>query len=936
MRNLILKGVRQNNLKEVNLELPLGRAVIITGPSGSGKSSLAFETIYAEGQRRYMQSLSTYARQFLEKFRAPDVDKIENIPPTIALEQLNPVRNSRATVGTTTELYDYLRLLYEKVGREFCEYCDVPMERPTYEETYQKLTSVFGGQTIVLAFSRQLPKQGENFDEYLKDLLRSGYSRLLWNGETLSVEDALDPAKAKKLSGKKVAVAVDRIKLPESITEEDSVQTRLVESLRNALDLGAGIAEMYVEKEKKYLLVQDFTRDSRCPKCKRTSPPRSAISFSFNNPLGACPTCNGFGNTLEVDENLAIPNPTLSIAQGAVDPFMKPSLNSWQKKLIAFCKENKIDIAVPYRDLPENHRKIVFEGNAKFKGVKGVFKLLEKERYKMRIRVFLSRYQSPFLCGTCKGARLNSGPLRVKIDGQNISELCDLNFEHLEKFFLKLQLTEREKKIASDILRQISRRLDYLNSVGLGYLTLSRLTRSLSGGEYQRILLATQLSQGLTDTMYVLDEPSIGLHPKDTQQLIKVLTRLRDLGNSLMIVEHDPEMIEWGEYIVDLGPGAGHRGGEIIFSGSRERFLLSDTSTSQAIRNWKKSCREALLKTPLPPAPTWIEISGASGNNLKEIDVQIPLQRLVVITGVSGSGKSTLIVDTLYQAMAKLFHAQSDRIAKFESMRGFENLGGVELVDQSAIGKSSRSNPVTFIKAYDEIRALFSSTREAALKRFTPGHFSFNIPGGRCETCEGEGRVRVDMVFMEDVWVACQTCDEKRFKPQVLAIRYKNKNIDDVLRMTIDEAYDFFKSTPSLRAKLAILQEVGLGYLRLGQPGYSLSGGEAQRLKIARELAGSSSRKPRTLFIFDEPTTGLHFGEITRLISVLKRLIHSGHSVVVIEHNVQMICASDYVIDLGPDGGDKGGTVVAIGTPKELAQKKLPHTGRYLAEILEQ
>jgi excinuclease ABC subunit A len=930
MRDLILKGVRQNNLKDIDLNLPLGKSIVVTGPSGSGKSSLAFETIYAEGQRRYMQSLSTYARQFLEKFRAPLVDQMLNIPPTIALEQLNPVRNSRATVGTTTEVYDYYRLLFEKVGIEYCPDCQIPMERLGFAEIFERIASSFENQAVLISFTKTLPSADESATEFLKEMLRIGYSRLVHKKKLEKVEEVLKTA---PLSGKTVEFVVDRIRLPVR-AEAEALQGRVGEAVRAAMSFGEKTANVLTESEKGYVLAQDFTTLSRCPKCKRNSPPKSAISFSFNSPLGACAKCNGFGNTLELDEDKVVPVPQLSLAKGAIDPFTKPSLNHWQKKLLTFCKEAKIDITTPYKDLSESARKAIWNGSKSFKGVRGVFAMLEKDKYKMRIRVFLSRYNSPFLCPECKGARLGDAALRVRVGEKNIAELTEMTVEEALTFFKSLTLSKRDQQVGKDILRQVDRRLDYLNSVGLGYLTLSRLARSLSGGEYQRILLATQLSQGLTDTMYVLDEPSIGLHPKDTAQLIKVLNRLREQGNSLVLVEHDPEVIQWGEYIVDLGPGAGKRGGEIVFSGSRELFLLSDTHTSRAVRNWKVECRKALTRPPAPRPVNWLDLKGASANNLQKVDINVPLNCLVGITGVSGSGKSTLIVDTLYPALAKIFYSTSEKIGKFESISGFDLLGGVELVDQSPIGKSSRSNPITFIKAYDEIRSLFANTREAVAKRFTPGHFSFNVAGGRCEECEGEGRVKVDMVFMEDIYVPCQACDEKRFKPAILAIRYRTKNIDDVLRMTVDEAYEFFKDVPGLKAKLSLMQEVGLGYLQLGQPGFSLSGGEAQRLKIARELGGGPLRRPHTLFIFDEPTTGLHFEEISKLIGVIRRLIASGHSVVVIEHNLQMICNADYLIDLGPDGGSNGGRVVAVGTPSELAHSKLPHTGAYLSELL--
>jgi len=922
---LILRGVRQNNLKDIDLDIPLGKTIIITGPSGSGKSSLAFETIYAEGQRRYMQSLSTYARQFLERFKAPLVDKLHNIPPSIALEQINPVRNSRATVGTTTELNDYLRLLFEKIGQEYCPKCHVPKEQQHPQEIYEQIRNKYPEQTILIC-AHTKPK--ETSEDYLNELLRSGFTRVLVGSEAILVEDLL---KKKKLP-KNFIVVIDRLKLKLETTKEEL--KRFSEGLQNSIGIGDNEANLYLEENKKYTLVANFSKFARCPKCLEIASPKSAISFSFNSPLGACETCKGFGNTLEIDEDLIVPNASLSLARGAIDPFTKPSLKHWQKKLLEFCHANKIDETLPYKELPKKHRELVFNGDKKFRGVRGVFKILGEDKYKMRIRVFISRYTSPFTCKSCEGQRLNNDTLRVKVANLSIAQVSSMTILELKRFFFGLSLSDREKKISSDILAQLNRRLDTLETVGLGYLTLARLTRTLSGGEYQRILLGTQLSQGLTDTLYVLDEPSIGLHPKDTRQLLKVLNKLYGLGNTLLLVEHDPEVIEWGQHIVDMGPGSGMRGGEVIFSGSRELFLKADSTTSRAVRDWKNECRHALMRPLSEPSGEWIEVRGASSNNLKNIDVDIPLNCIVAVTGVSGSGKSTLVVDTLFQALSKILLGTSDKIGKFSSISGFENLSSVELVDQSPIGKSSRSNPLTFIKGYDEVRTLFAQTPEATRKGFAPGYFSFNVSGGRCETCEGEGRIKVDMVFMEDVWVPCQDCDEKRFKPSILNVKYRGKNIDDCLRMTIDEAYEFFKGIPSLRTKLSLLIDVGLGYLQLGQPGFTLSGGEAQRLKIARELSQTMGKGSSTLFILDEPTTGLHFNEVARLIHVLRRLISNGHSVIVIEHNLQLICAADYIIDLGPEGGDGGGTLTAVGTPKTVAQKKVLHTSRYLSELL--
>jgi excinuclease ABC subunit A len=924
MTNLILKGVRQNNLKNLDVEIPLGQAVVITGPSGSGKSSLAFETVYAEGQRRYMQSLSTYARQFLEQFQAPDVDFIENIPPTIALEQINPVRNSRATVGTSTEMYDYLRLLFEKIGVEHCH--GKPMERLTYAEIASRIAAKAGDKSILLAFHKTMPRKRAQTDDVLAELMRSGYSRLWVGGQVVTLESK--PA----VSAKQVAIIVDRIRMPENL---ESILTRLTEALRSAMTLGGGMGQWYLEKKDgTYEWAGDFTTQTRCAECGRIAAPRSAISFSFNSPLGACSECNGFGHILTVDPDLAIPNQNVSIARGAIDPFTKPSLKHWQKELLAYCKKARIDTNSPWKELSQKHRTAIFEGNPDFIGVKGVFRQMEKEKYKMRIRVFLSRYNSPFLCKSCEGKRLSTSALLVKVGNLNIAELCALSIEQLGDYFKELELGNKEKEIATDILVQLNRRLDYLNTVGLGYLTLDRLSRSLSGGEYQRILLATQLSQGLTDTMYVLDEPSIGLHPKDTQQLLSVLNRLKDLGNTLLVVEHDPEVIEWAEHIIDMGPGSGQMGGNVVFNGSKQAFNGANSTTAAAIKQWKKLVLSEKSKGLSKEHSQWLTLKGASGNNLKKADIEIPLKTITAITGVSGSGKSTLVVDTLYQALMKIFTGRSEKIGKFASITGFEHLSAVELVDQSPIGKTSRSNPVTFLKVYDEIRKIFSETPDARSGRFTPSHFSFNVPGGRCDRCEGEGRVRIDMVFMEDVFIPCPDCEGKRFKPKTLEVRFKNKNIHEVLQMTAEEAMDFFAGYMGLRAKLAILKEVGLGYVQLGQPGYTLSGGEAQRLKIAKELAAGSGKRPPTLFIFDEPTTGLHFNEIQKLIHVFRRLVSTGHSIVVIEHNVQMICAANWVIDLGPDGGNRGGTVMDSGTPEDLAKRKSSHTGVYLAEIL--
>jgi len=927
---LSLRGVRQNNLKEIDLDIPLGEMVVITGPSGSGKSSLAFETIYAEGQRRYVQSLSTYARQFLARHSPPDADSIENIPPTIALEQANPVRNSRATVGTSTEIYDYLRLLFEKVGRVHCSKCELPMEHLSPVDMARQCLQAKGVETLLVTFATLLPKDSLNGREVLMEHLRQGYRRILFKSQIMSISE--DDFSEKAVLGKEIGIIIDRFRIGNA-KKDSATENRLSEALQQALTLGNGVAKVYQYDGDTTQELFRFSQWPQCPKCHLRLPPVRAASFSFNNPLGACSLCKGFGNTLEVDESLVIPRRDLSITRGAIDPLTKPSLKHWNKKFLEFCKAEKIDTSLPYDDLPATQKEMIFEGHKKFIGVRGIFKKLNEDKYKIQTRVFINRYTSAFVCMTCHGTRLNETALRVKVAGATIADICGMNLQSIFDFIKDLKLNANEKIVVKDCLAQLNRRIATLNTVGLHYLSLSRLTRSLSGGEYQRILLATQLSQGLTDTMYVLDEPSIGLHPRDTARLISVLDRLGEQGNSLIVVEHDPELIAWANYVIDIGPGAGSRGGEVVFQGTQKRFQLSETSTALAVNQWVDSCWEWMNKKKRPIGGQVLSLSGAQENNLQNIQLDIPLRCLVTVTGVSGSGKSTLIVDTLYQALAKLLTGQSGSIGKFERLAGFEHLSAVELVDQSPIGKSSRSNPITFIKGYDEIRKVFSQTREATAKGFAPGHFSFNVPGGRCETCEGEGRVKIDMVFMEDIFIPCEDCKQKKFKPQILAVRFRGKNIDDVLNLTVEDAYDFFAGFSSLISKLGLLKDVGLGYLRLGQPAHTLSGGEAQRLKIARELSQNSLNSQHTLFILDEPTTGLHFLEIEKLIRILNRLIEAGHSVITIEHNIQLISASDYLIDLGPEAGAEGGRVVASGTPLDLTRLEKKYTGQYLANL---
>ncbi len=925
---LILRGVKENNLKNIDLDLPLGKSIVITGPSGSGKSSLAFNTIYAEGQRRYMQSLSTYARQFMEKFRPPLVKSISNIPPTVALEQINPVKNARAIVATTTELDDYIRVLFEKIGVEYCPTCNVAMEKLSYDEIFDKLLEKFKEKIVLLTFNRKLPSSTLLCKEVLNSFLRSGYSRFIFKNQILSLDESIN---YENFVDKEVYFIIDRIK---SLNEEE--RRRVIEALENGIRLGNGYVSIFVSNNgEKIRRKDDVTTFHKCPNCGKTAQLRNAASLSFNNPIGACKTCKGFGNIIDIDPERVVPNPNLSILNGAIEPFTKPSLMKWQRKLLEFCEWERIDYKLPFKDLEEKDKKKILFGCKNFRGVRDVLKRLEKDIYKVGVRVFLNRYRAVFTCKDCDGKRLSKQGLLVRICNRTIADLFELSIEECLYFFKSLHLLKREMSICADILEQIIKRLTYLDRVGLGYLTLSRPTKTLSAGEFQRILIATQLSLGLSDTLYVLDEPSIGLHPTNTQKLLELLEDIKNKPNTLVIVEHDPEIIKWADYIVDLGPGSGRFGGEVIYAGSLQNFMYSKSQTAESIRNWREYCKLQINKTNEIRPINFLRIEGACENNLKNIDVEIPLNSFVVVTGVSGSGKSTLVVDTMYRALSRIYYGTAEKVGKFDKIFGFDKISGVELVDQTPIGRSSRSNPITFIKGYDEIRALFARTREAMAMGLSPGHFSFNVPGGRCETCQGEGKIKVEMIFMEDIWISCHECNEKRFKPFILSIKYKNKNIDECLRMTVDEAFSFFSDVPSLRTKLGVLREVGLGYLELGQPSYSLSGGEAQRIKIAKTLIEGSQKENPTLFLFDEPTTGLHFKEVEKLILAFSKLLSRGHSVVVIEHNLQMILAANYVVDLGPDGGDYGGRVVAVGSPAEIAEKKLPRTGLYLSEILE-
>jgi excinuclease ABC subunit A len=928
LKEIVLHGAKQNNLKNIDVRIPLGSFTVICGPSGSGKSSLAFETLYAEGQRRYIESLSTYARQFLNKAPKPDVEFVQNIPPAIAIEQKNYVKNSRSTVGTTTEILDYLRLLFEKIGTPVCPNGHGAIQKDSVTEGGTRLMQEMAGARIYVLFPVYQKTRVVTGTKLLALLLKEGYLRITKKGSL----EPIDLNSKSKIPAGDFFVVIDRMVV------NAEARSRLVDSLSQAYamslkfnhGLGGGHATVKSVEGKELRL----TEENSCSICGYTMPAINSRLFSYNSPFGACPTCNGFGNILQIDEHKVIPNPRATLAQQCIEPFSMPSSKSAQRKTLEFARKNKIDIDKPWETLKEEQRKIIWEGAKGYHGVTGYFEYLEEKKYKMHVRIFLSRYKSPFLCGTCNGSRLRPEANAVYVAEKNITALSKMTLSELRDFLGSIKLSPQQKKVADEVFKQVQSRVSFLIEVGVDYLTLDRLTKSLSGGEYQRIHLANQLGMGLSQTLYVLDEPTVGLHPRDNLRLINILKKLRNLGNTLVVVEHDRDVIQQSSHILEMGPGSGHLGGEVLFNGPTPTFMADGASVTAAYLRPNKQWVPPSNVRPMSIEnfKFKIELKGCTGNNLKNIDATFPLNRLVCVTGVSGSGKSTLIVDTLYPALARALSKEFERAAPFKKLIGQEYVKNVMLIDQRPIGKSSRSNPVTYLKVYDDIRAIMSSTSDSRQHGFTPGHFSFNVDGGRCPVCKGEGQEIIDMVFMESVALKCDACDGKRFKKEILAVRYNGKNIDDILNMTITEAMDFFVNYPNIRRPLAVLREVGLEYLRLGQPAATLSGGESQRLKIAKEFQASHQRQ--TLYILDEPTTGLHFREVEMLMNVINRLIDAGGSVIVIEHNLEVIKKADYVIDLGPEGGYGGGQIVAAGPPQAIAKVAESHTGVFLKELL--
>ncbi len=1009
MKKIHLWGVKQNNLKNIDVEIPLGSFTVVCGPSGSGKSSLAFETLYAEGQRRYIESLSNYARQFLGKAPKPDIEGIENIPPAIAIEQKNSVKTSRSTVGTTTEVIDYLRLLFEKIGKSHCPTYGFTISKETVTDAARlTLEKVEGARGYVLApvFAKSRVQTGAKLHQLL---VQEGFLRLYipsnippsadespdtdggdgkskkttqkstaktagrtthkTTGKTTGKNSAKAIAntvkKAEKTEATKGGVSEPPCRPPEELKRLGEVielkaqagakdipsqdffividrmgftrddEGRLADSLQQAYhaalklnsDLGGGRATVMTTDGREL----SFSEENSCSVCGWTFPQVTSQLFSFNNPVGACATCNGFGNLLSLDEAKIVPNPSLSISEGAIHPFTMPSAAGDKRLLLSWCKKRGIDIKTPWNRLPSKERSLIWSGDEDFFGVVGLFEYLETKKYKMHVRVFLSRYKSPFTCPSCKGARLKPETRYVKVAGYTFMELSAMTIGELYRSMLQLNLTTAEEDVAGEILLQIRSRLQFLNDVGVEYLTMDRPTRTLSGGEYQRLNLAKQLGMGLSQTLYVLDEPTVGLHPRDNDRLIGILKRLKALGNTLVVVEHDQDVIQGSDYIIEMGPGSGHLGGRVIYAGETSKFFsFAESNTAKYLsgNGVRALAIHANRPVDIENHRFTLELTGCRGNNLKNLTARFPLNRLVTVTGVSGSGKSTLVSQTLYPAIAQALRVEYLPIQAYDKMSGLEHVKNVLFIDQGPIGKTARSSPVTYLKVFDAIRSLLSLTPEAKVRGYQPGTFSLNVDGGRCPVCKGLGYEVIDMMFMDDVQLTCDACDGRKFRREILEINYKGKNIHEILNLTVQEAMDFFVAHPNIRKPLAFLKEVGLDYLRLGQSSSSLSGGESQRLKIAREFVATQQKA--TLYIMDEPTTGLHFREIEMLMRVLNKLVESGGSVILIEHNLEVIRGSDYLIDIGPEAGARGGSIVAEGTPQEVMANRRSLTGHYL------
>lgn len=916
-KNIIIKGAQVHNLKNVDVAIPRNKLVVITGLSGSGKSSLAFDTLYAEGQRRYVESLSSYARQFLGRLDKPKVEYIKGIAPAIAIEQKVNTTNARSTVGTSTEIYDYIKLLYARIGRTFSPVSGQEVKKNTVSDVINDVKNFTLDSKWLLLAPIHL-EEGRQLEDKLKVLLQQGFSRILVGTEMVRLDDL-----PTSLAHKDILLIIDRI----VVKEEDEFYNRLADAVQTAFFEGKGICYLQeLNSEKRYSYSNNFEMDGI------TFLEPNVHLFSFNNPYGACPVCEGYGKIIGIDAELVVPNTTLSIYENAIFPWRGESMSWFRDELVNNAYKFDFPIHKPFYQLTEEQKELIWKGNKYFQGLNDFFKELEEKNYKIQNRVMLSRYRGKTRCNSCNGKRLRTEASYVKINSKTVSDLVDLPIKHLVSFFKNIDLDVYEKQIAKRLLIEINNRLSFLTEVGLDYLTLNRNSASLSGGESQRINLATSLGSSLVGSMYILDEPSIGLHPKDTERLIKVLLSLRDLGNTVIVVEHDEDIMKAADMIIDIGPEAGTLGGNLVAQGTYEEILKSASLTARYLNG----DLEISVPKKRRPFKNFIEIKGARENNLQNIDVTFPLDVLTVITGVSGSGKSTLVKKILFPAMQKKLDNVGEKAGQFTELGGsFSQIKHIEYVDQNPIGRSSRSNPVTYIKAYDDIRELYAKEKLSKIRGYQAKHFSFNVDGGRCETCKGEGSINVEMVFMADVQLPCETCNGKRFKKEVLEVYFEGKNINDILTMTIDDSIAFFKEAKQnkITQKLQPLQDVGLGYVQLGQSSSTLSGGEAQRIKLASFLVKGAT-KDKALFVFDEPTTGLHFHDIKKLLASFDALIEKGHSIIVIEHNLDLIKCADWIIDLGPEGGENGGKLLATGTPENIVKIEQSITGKHLREKL--
>jgi excinuclease ABC subunit A len=917
-KNIIIKGAQIHNLKSLDVAIPRNKLVVITGLSGSGKSSLAFDTLYAEGQRRYVESLSSYARQFLGRLDKPKVEYIKGIAPAIAIEQKVNTTNARSTVGTSTEIYDYLKLLFARIGKTYSPISGKEVTKDTVNDILVKVKT-FDLESKWLLLSPIHLEEGRKLEDKLKVLLQQGFARILVNNEMVR----LDELDHHSLDNKDILLIIDRI----IVIEEEEFFNRLADATQTAFFEGKGICYLQdLDTSKRIEFSANFELDGI------TFLEPNIHLFSFNNPYGACPTCEGYGNIIGIDDELVIPNTSLSVFENAIFPWRGESMNWYRDQLVNSAYKFDFPVHKPYFELTEEQKKLIWNGNSYFKGLDDFFKELEEKNYKIQNRVMLSRYRGKTKCTSCKGKRLRKEANYITVGGKTISELVDLSIKRLIPFFNELTLSDYDAKVAKRLLIEINNRVAFLSNVGLDYLTLNRNSATLSGGESQRINLATSLGSSLVGSMYILDEPSIGLHPKDTERLINVLKNLRDIGNTVIVVEHDEDIMKAADRIIDIGPEAGTFGGKLVAEGNFTEILQSDSLTAKYLNG----TLEIAVPKKRRKSNNFIEIKGARENNLQNIDVSFPLESLTVITGVSGSGKSTLVKKILFPAMQKKLEGIGDKAGQFSEMIGsFSHLKHIEYVDQNPIGRSSRSNPVTYIKAYDDIRDLYAKEKLSKVRGYQAKHFSFNVDGGRCETCKGEGSINVEMIFMADVSLPCEACSGKRFKKEVLEVVFEGKNIDAILTMTIDDAITFFAENKQTKItqKLQPLQDVGLGYVQLGQSSSTLSGGEAQRIKLASFLVKGVT-KEKALFVFDEPTTGLHFHDIKKLLTSFDALIEKGHSIIVVEHNLDLIKCADWIIDLGPDGGENGGQLMAVGTPEDIVKNKKSVTGFYLKEKL--